>query len=153
MLYVVYIQIQTVPMKIFLPKRKKLKLFCIRADHSLMHILLMRVIGGLSGFGRCVLFLQRSIASVTHLWISLPIELMISELDWLLSILVGGGNIRPDKTRIIISITYVYPMRMRKPFISSCFCLQYTSTGRGRAEISMLPETPYILLPPSPHWN
>lgn len=35
---------------------------------------------------------------------------MISELDWLLSILVGGGNIRPDKTLIIISITYVYPM-------------------------------------------
>lgn len=49
---------------------------------------------------------------------------MISELNWLLSILVGGGNIRPDKTLVIISITYVHPMRVRKPFISSTVSAQ-----------------------------
>jgi len=59
---------------------------------------------------------------------------MITALDSLLSVLVGGGNIRPDKTLIIISITYVQPMRVRKPFISSCL------TVSAQAEVE-LPES------------
>lgn len=84
---------------------------------------------------------------VTHLYLGLPIQLMISEPDWLLSILVGGEHIRPDKSLFIISITHVYPMRARRAFISVCLSALHCEHTTGTRPF---PESHLLLLFLSP---